>query len=147
MIGLQADRGFIMTARLGRARPSSCSAQPKDRCAPARSGLEGDHPLPAGNRLAGLFHLVVKLGQPLPEVGLVGLELDGLLQPDQRVGQLPLALQHQPEVGVGDGQLRIQPQRFQVRSLGVDKPLECTRRALPRLWCRTAELGSRRTAS
>ena len=117
------DRGIVVVARLGKP-PFVLQGPAQREMRPRSIRVEGEHALPAGNRLAGLFHLVVQLGQPLPEVGVVGLELDGLLQPDQGVGQLALALQHQPEVGIGERQLRIQPQRFQVGGLGVDEPVQ-----------------------
>ena len=74
--------------------------------------LERNHAFPARDRLAGFLHLVVQLGQPLPEIDLGGLELDRLLQPDEGVTELTFFLDDQAEMGIGQGQLRVKPQRF-----------------------------------
>ena len=122
-VGLDLKRGQVVVAGLG--PPAGLLQSPAQRDMRARpSGAEGQHPLPAGNRLAGLFHLVVELGQPFPVGGVGRLQLDGLLQPDQGVGELALALQHKAEVGVGRGEVRVQPQCFQVRGPGVDQPVQ-----------------------
>ena len=49
-------------------------------------GLELDHPLPTGDRFKRLFHVIVQLGHPLPDICVVGLELYPLLDPNERIG-------------------------------------------------------------
>ena len=104
-------------------RPAS--AQPSAEMGRGPIGIERDHPLPAGDRLGRLFHLVVQLGQPLPEVDVARARArrPSSARPGASVNW-PSLLQHQAEMGVRQGQLRVQPQRFQVRDLGVDQPLE-----------------------
>ena len=104
-VGLDLNRGQVMVAGLG--PPADLLQSPAQREMRARpSGAEGQHPLPAGNRFAGLFHFIVELGQPFPVGGIGRLQLDGLPQPDQSVGELALALQHKAKVGVGRGEIR-----------------------------------------
>ena len=87
-------------------------------------GRQRQYALPAGNRLARLLALVLELGQVFPERRVGRLQLDGLLEPDQGVVELALFLQDQPQVGLGQGQLRVEPQRLEVRRPGLDEPVE-----------------------
>ena len=62
--------------------------------------------------------------QGLPEAGLIGVELDGPLEPVERVGQLALPAQDQPHVRVGLGEVGGEPQGLEVGRTCLDEPIE-----------------------
>ncbi len=69
-VGLKLDRGVVVLASLVEPRfVLQRPAQGDMRRGPIR--IQRDHPLPAGDRLGRLFHFVVQLGQPLPEVDVL----------------------------------------------------------------------------
>ena len=113
------------------------------RSRPIRAQVQST--LPARNRFTWLFHFIEKLGQPFPERGVVRLQLDRPVQPDQGVGDLALALQNQPKVGIGQGKIRIELQSVPGKRPGRRPNGRAPRRTLPRLWCSAAELGWSRT--
>ena len=68
----------------------------------------------------------MELGQIFPEGRIAGFQFDGLLQPRQCVAKLALAPQDQTQVGVGNGQVRVQPQGFEIGRPRIDESLQRT---------------------
>ena len=56
----------------------------------------------------------MQFGQGFPEVWFLGSELNGPLEPVQRIGQLSLAAQDQSHVGMGLCQVGLNPERLEV---------------------------------
>ena len=121
-----AESGWIFRAvvvvRAGLGQPALLLEGPAQREVHARPILlgEGQGLLEVRDGLARLLALHVHLGQDLPEGAVGRLELDGLLHPRQGLVGLALADHGQAEMGVGRGQVGLQPQGLQVRGSGLD---------------------------
>ena len=100
-------------------RPSQCEMD-------ARALVLGQdqRALEMRDRLGRVLPLHVQLGQELLERGIGRIELDAPFQPGEGVVELALAEQRQAEVGVGRSEVGLEPERLEVRRLGLDVPVQ-----------------------
>ena len=111
-------------SRASARRPSSCKARPSESRAAERSGSRASTRSQQGIAAAGLVHFAVEVGEPFPDRRGCRLELHSPFQPGKGFGEVALLLEEQPDVGVGQRQLGVEPQRFPVGGPGLIEPVE-----------------------
>ena len=111
-------------SRASSRRPSSCKARPSESRAAERSGSRASTRSQQGIAAAGSSISPWRSASHSQIAAVVGSRATAFLQPGKGFGEVALLLEQQPDVGVGQRQLGVEPECFPVGGPGLIETIE-----------------------